>query len=219
MLHSVAVYVTPSIIRGSPRYPELVASRTDDQFLEAGRRTLRRYGYEGATVERIAEEAGVSRVTLHRRGVSRKSLLAAFAARVTAQYQSAMWPVITGPEDGRSRLHAALAALCDLAEENLDLLIALRAQSDRIFHEEAEEALTRSVFTAPFERVLRDGATDGSLRAVDPLEYATVLFNLVGWTYVHLRTGHGWPPERARHATFDVALNGLTQNSRDVVPP
>jgi hypothetical protein len=90
------------------------------------------------------------------------------------------------------------------------LLVALRAQSDGIFHrEDAEEALTRTVFTEPLEKLLRDGTADGSVRAVDPAEMATVLFNLVGWTYIHLRTGHGWKPERALRATLDPVLHGL----------
>jgi hypothetical protein len=97
-----------------------------------------------------------------------------------------------------------------LAEEHMGLLVALRTQSDGVFHEEGdEEALTRNVFTESLERILRDGAGDGSLRVADPLETATVLFNLVGGTYIHLRAGHGWSPERARRATLQPTLNGL----------
>lgn len=83
------------------------------------------------------------------------------------------------------------------------------AQSDVIFHRDEDEALTRTILTEPLERLLRDCAADGSLRAVDPVETATVLFNVVGWTYIHLRTGHGWQPERACSATLDPVLRGL----------
>ena len=92
------------------------------------------------------------------------------------------------------------------------LLVALRAQADAMFHREdddAEEAMTRSVFTDPLEKLLREGIADGSLREVEPLETATVLFNLVGWTYIHLRTGHNWKPERAQRATLEPVLHGL----------
>ena len=41
------------------------------------------------------------------------------------------------------------------------------------------------------------------------VETATVLFNLVGWTDIHLRTGHGGKPERALRATLDPVLHGL----------
>ena len=89
------------------------------------------------------------------------------------------------------------------------LLVALRAQSDGIFHRDEEEALTRTVFTEPLEKLLREGIADGSLRSVEPLETATVLFNLVGWTYIHMRTGHGWPPERASRSVLDPVWHGL----------
>jgi len=189
----------------------MATTRVDDALLDAGLRAFKSFGYQGATVERIATEAGLSRVTLHRRGVSRDTILGVLAERSAEQYRAAMWPALTAPGDARDRMALALAALCDAAEANLDLLVALRAQSDAVFHDESDrEALTRDVFTEPLERLLRDGAADGTLRAVDePVETATVLFNLVGWTYVHLRTGHRWKPARARAATLDVALNGV----------
>lgn len=182
----------------------------DAHLLDAARRAFSQHGWSGATIERIASEAGVSRVTLHRRGVTKDGLLAELVARGTEDYRRAMWPALTGDGTGGERLTQALGALCDQAEEQMALLVALRAQSDGIFHRDEEQALTRSVYTEPLEKLLRDGAADGSLRSdVDPLETATVLFNLVGWTYFHLRTGHGWPPERAKRATLDPVLRGL----------
>ena len=181
-----------------------------DPLLAAARRVFAEHGYGGATLERIATAAGVSRVTLHRRGVTRDGLLAELVAHATDDYRRTMWPALTADGSGAERLELALAALCQAAEEHMALLIALRAQSDAVFHqEEEEEALTRSVFTEPIERVLRDGIADGTVRDCDPIEMATVLFNLVGWTYIHLRTGHGWKPKRARRATLEPVLHGL----------
>lgn len=65
------------------------------------------------------------------------------------------------------------------------------------------------MFTEPVRRLLADGAADGSLRVPDPEQTATVLFNLVGHAYRHLRIGHGWEPERARPAVIDLALHGV----------
>lgn len=180
------------------------------ELLDAAARTFAEYGYANASMERIATEAGYSRVTLHRRGVTRDSLLGGLAARATDDYRRTLWPALTAPGDAAERLRLALTALCDVAERHMALLVALRAQSDAIFHRiDEDEALTRTVFTEPFERLLRDGAADGSLRDADPVETATVVFNLVGWTYIHLRTGHGWNPERALRATLDPVLHGL----------
>jgi hypothetical protein len=66
------------------------------------------------------------------------------------------------------------------------------------------------VFTAPLTRLLADGARDGTLEpGDDPEETAAVLFNLVGWTYRHLRTGHRWSAERARRGVARIALRGV----------
>ena len=183
----------------------------DALVLEGARRALQRHGPAGLTAERIAAEAGIARVTLHRRGLTKDRVLALLAEEATERYREAMWPVLTGPGAGRERLERALEVLCDLAEENLELLLALDAQANAtIFHErDQQEQLTRDVFTQPLERILRDGSADGTIRELDPLEMATVLFNLVGWTYIHLRSGHRWRPERARTATLEIALRGV----------
>jgi AcrR family transcriptional regulator len=188
----------------------MASATTHEDLLQAARCALSTYGYAGATIERIAAEAGVSRVTLHRRNVTKDGLLAELVARATEDYRRAMWPALTGVGTGAERLAQALEALCESAEEHMALLIAVRSQSDRVFHRDDQpEALTRAVFTEPLEKLLREGAADGSLRDVDPVETATVLFNLVGWTYIHLRNGHGWRPERALRATLDPVLHGL----------
>ena len=193
---------------------------TDPQLLEAARRAFTKHGYAATTVERIAEEAGVSRVTVYRRGLTKDALLAELVARGTEDYRRVMWPALTGEGTGAERLAQALTALCEAAEQNMALLLAVRAQSDRVFHrDDEEEAMTRSVFTEPLEKLLREGAADGSLREVDAIETATVLFNLVGWTYIHLRTGHGWRPERALRATLDPVLHGLLSTPSAGIAP
>jgi AcrR family transcriptional regulator len=184
----------------------------DRTLLDAARRAITAHGYAGATLARIAAEAGVSRMTLHRRAVTKAGLLNELVAEATDDYRRAMWPALTGTEPAAERLRRALDALCDAAEQHLALLVALRAQADRVFHEREDDdgvTLTRSVFTEPLEKLLREGAGDGTLRTVDAPEVATLLFNLVGWTYVHMRTGHGWRPERAREATVEVVMRGL----------
>jgi AcrR family transcriptional regulator len=186
-----------------------------DQVLAAGQRVFARFGYHGATAERIADEAGLSRVTLHRRGITKDTILAELSARAIDSYRAALWPALTSAGSGAERLETALEALCEQSEDNLELLVALRSQTDVVFHDEGDEPMTRSVFTEPLERLLRDGAQDGSLRDVDFPEVATVLFNLVGWTYVHLRTGHRWAPERASRDVLSIVLDGLKPCAED----
>jgi AcrR family transcriptional regulator len=183
---------------------------SDERLVEGADRALREVGWEEATLERIAEAAGVSRMTLHRRGVSREGLLGLLARSLEDEYRKALWPPLTAPGSGAERLEAALAAECDVVERHLELFEALSASTRAaVFHEQDERGLTRDVFVEPLRRIIADGATDGSLRETDPDETATVLFNLVGFTYRHLRAGHGWDAERARSGVLEIALNGL----------
>src|SRR5215212_3039534 len=130
-----------------PYIQRVAAPPLEHDLLAAGRRAFARHGFAGATMERIAAEAGVSQVTLHRRGVTKEGILAALVEQAIAEYRSALWPALTAPGTGRERLEVALAAIVGQTEANLDLLLAVRSQTDQVFHENAgEEALTRGVF-------------------------------------------------------------------------
>jgi AcrR family transcriptional regulator len=186
---------------------------SEEQVLEGARRVLTRLGANRATLEQIAKEAGVSRVTLHRRGVTRASILAELGERAAQSYREALWPALTAAGTGLERLELALGAICEVAEANLALLLALQQQSDAVFHDtnaaDGVEIATRSAFTDPLQRLLLDGQSDGTVRAIEPLETATLLFNQVGWTYVHLRAGHRWAPAKAKRAVVASALHGV----------
>jgi AcrR family transcriptional regulator len=182
----------------------------DDATLTGAHRAIERWGYGQATMERIAAEAGVSRMTLHRRGVTREGLLGALAERLEDEYRAGMWPALTARGTGRERLEQALAGYCDAVEANLEVLAALaEADHNAIFHEGGPRGLSKPWFTEPIRRLLQDGAADGSLVADDPDETATLVLNLVSWTYRHLRRGHGWSAERARDGVLRIALDGV----------
>jgi AcrR family transcriptional regulator len=190
--------------------PQGTSQGIDARLLDGARRALERHGWEGATLQRRADEAGVSRMTLHRRGVSRETLLAALAEQLEREYREALWPALTAPGTARERLELALDSLCGVVDGNLELLDALgHAERDVVFHEQRRPALTKSVFTEPVQRLLADGVAEGSLEVDDTEETATVLFNLVGHTYRHLRAEHGWSPERTRAAVLGLALRGV----------
>ncbi|MDO8186102.1 hypothetical protein Q5424_22395 [Conexibacter sp. JD483] len=202
----------------------------DEEALRRARDAIERDGWEAATMERLAGALGVSRMTLHRRGVRREHVLGALGTLLEGDYRRALEPPLTASGDGRARLALALTALCGVTEQNLALLAALdAAERDEIFHAPAADAaaepergaaaasgdgvLTQPAFTAPLQQLLQDGIADGSLR-LDPdetvAEAATVLFNLLSWTYRHLRLGHHWPPERAAAAVTRRALRSVS---------
>jgi AcrR family transcriptional regulator len=64
-------------------------ARADPQLLEATAAAITRWGLRDTTLERIGAEAGLSRATMYRRGLSRDVLVAAMVEQATAAYRSA----------------------------------------------------------------------------------------------------------------------------------
>jgi AcrR family transcriptional regulator len=186
---------------------------TDTDLLDAAAAVIAREGYAGLTLARLADEAGTSRMTLHRRQVTLPGVVAGLALRAAAEFQAALFPVLTGTEPARQRLGAALTAVFCVADRHLALLAGLFADDDGIFHAAPgpDGALpTDPVFVAPFAKILADGEADGTLRTQpDREEAATILFNTAGWGYVQLRHAQRWPPERAQDGVLWLVMTGL----------
>lgn len=177
----------------------------DENLLDATIRVLASHGWDGLTLERVAVEAGQSRPTLWRRGVTRESLVKALLGRLTDDYRRALWPILTASGPANERLAQAIDALCDVLDAHLPLLRA----SDTAFH--VAGRADSFAFEDPIERLLRDGQGDGTIVVRgDPRETALVLFNAVCWTYVHLRAAHDWTPEHARADLVGLLLGSLT---------
>ncbi len=182
----------------------------DEGIVDAAQALLLASGLSGLTIERLAEASGTSRMTLHRRGINRRTVVDALVRRAGEAYVAALWPALTAPGTGAERLAMALDAICATADDHLALLAGLFAEPDSPFHEPGDREdgrETDDLFVGPLARLLRDGALDGSLTPVpDPEETAAVVFNLVGWGYIHLRHAQGWPAARARPAVVRFAL-------------
>jgi AcrR family transcriptional regulator len=163
-------------------------------------------GFDGLTLERVAEAAGRARSTLWRRGLSRDVLIRALVGELAEDFRATMYPVLTSGGTGRERLVRGLEALCELLDRHLPLMLA----TDEAFHQETAPGVPPD-YLHPFIRFLREGAEDGSLPPVDdPLLAADVAFNAVAWPYVHLRGRHGWPAKRARSSIVGVVLDGIS---------
>jgi AcrR family transcriptional regulator len=62
-----------------------MSAAVPEAIVQGARRALELHGATGITLERIAAEAGVSRMTLHRRGVSKDDVLRELARRLEAR--------------------------------------------------------------------------------------------------------------------------------------
>src|SRR5258705_107900 len=84
-------------------------------LLAVAARLLHEEGWAALRLERIAEAAGVSRATVWRHGLTRRSVEQLLRGQLAADYQALMWEPLTMPGTGGQRFAAALRALCAVA--------------------------------------------------------------------------------------------------------
>jgi len=117
--------------RGWRRQRE-AAARNETAILDAARRVFRGGSVDAVDVREIARAAGVGVGTVYRRFGDKAGLLAAVVGEDERALQDA---VLSGPPPlgpgapARERLAAFLAALAELTEDNLDVLIAVDVAS------------------------------------------------------------------------------------------
>lgn len=187
-------------------------SDVDVEIVDAAIILITQHGLPALTIERLAETVGLSRMTLHRRGVTRPLVVDALLRRASESYTTALWPVLTSAGTARERLELALDGICATADDHLALLAGLFGAPESPFHQvsETDAIETHELFVSPLARLLRDGELDGTLRASgDPDTAAAVMFNVVGWGYVHLRHSQRWTADRARPAVIAFALDAV----------
>ena len=102
-----------------PRYERQVASDRREALVDAAIESLKRYGYEGLSVRRIAAEAGVSIGLINHHFPNKDTLVAesyrTFSRRLAANFEKAV--AVAGP-DPRARIRAYLNAF--FSGPNLD---------------------------------------------------------------------------------------------------
>jgi AcrR family transcriptional regulator len=175
----------------------------DPALRDATIHVLRGEGWDGLTLERVAEVAGRARTTLWRQGITRERLVGSLVAEVAADFRESMFPILTTAGSGADRLRQSLEALCDLIDRHLPLFVA----TDEVFHQDPEPG-KHPEYLRPLVQFLREGEADGSLNLrAELVETADVLFNAVAWTYVHMRGRHEWESTRARTTIVDLAVS------------
>ncbi len=177
----------------------------DEELRRATIAVLAERGFNGLTLERVAEVAGRARTTLWRQGLTRDELIGALVRELAEDFRSTMFAVLTSGGTGRKRLQRGLEALCDLLDRHLPLMLA----TDEAFHQDTGPGEPPD-YLHPFIQFVREGGDDGSLPGVDDaVATADIAFNAVAWPYVHLRGRHAWPPDQARTRVVDIVMNGV----------
>jgi AcrR family transcriptional regulator len=192
------------------------AARTKDEvlkdfrtrgILEAARRVIGELGYAEASMERIAQEAGVAKGTLYLYFENKEGLLDQALAYGLQELVDVMGEAVANADGALARLRAVVLAGVDHAREHRAFFQAVvDARHARPQREEPGARLHMDLIAG----LVGEGTRAGLLRAVDPQRTARLISHAMsGLVAESLLRGAPFPEEQDVDAMLDVIFHGL----------
>jgi AcrR family transcriptional regulator len=152
-----------------------------DLIFEAAECVFGQKGYERATMNEIAEEAGVSLKTLYATFESKHDLYAEIGQRRASAFYAAMRVAMEGDDDPRDRLSRAISAYTGFLYEHQNWLrIHLHGRVAWAFRPKDEATAARwDEGRDTFSKLLQDGMKAGVFYDGDPDEIALLVQTLM----------------------------------------
>jgi AcrR family transcriptional regulator len=168
-------------------------------------------GLDQTKIEEIADATGVPKATLYYYFSGKEDLLAFLLRDALAAMADAVAIAADGDGDARHRLSHVLTAQLDVMAQQPAVCRALIADLGRAGRIPDIAQAIADAFYRPIERVLREGAQEGSLRAVDdPTAAAVAIFGAVTISGLsHLVLAGGVPVPQVVRELTDLLLGGL----------
>lgn len=165
-------------------------------------------GYAAATVEAIAERAGVAKGTVFYNFGSKEGLFTALLEHGIRRLSDAMTQAARGQESPLGALDAVIMAQLRFFEEYAAFARVLLTEMWRTAWQETVATLRREVLGV-YADVLRRAVAEGVVRAdLDVETAATALFGMVLTTSIERRALHPARPVEQLHATLVNLVHG-----------
>lgn len=185
-----------------------------ERIAKAAAEVFAEKGVEKATLDEIAERAGVGKGTIYRR-IGSKDELVDFLLKTAAQSLTyAIGQGIKKKTDSLFQFKEAINALCDFYEENINLVMLLLPQCvpcAEIMQPKTKDelAILKDVFKT-LENILQRAVKGKKIRSVNPHMVAKgLIYFLNPYFYHHLRTELNLTKSEIAQFTIDLFLDGI----------
>jgi AcrR family transcriptional regulator len=124
--------------------PRLGAVQRREQLLRVACGIFAEHGYHGASMEQLAEAAGVSKPVLYQHFSSKQELYLAVVQDAVSAMEAVVRKALEGTADNRARIHGAIAAYFDfVGSRRFQLLFGSGELADAAVRAEVEGAEQR----------------------------------------------------------------------------
>lgn len=192
-------------------------SEKRERILKAAMEVFAEKGFENATVEEIAARAGVGKGTVYRRAGKKEDMISLLIETAAHLVSVNIKKQIAKKKDPLMQFKEVVSALCDIYEENLDLMMLIldRAtycasglEGNMKKSQNAVKEVAQLFQTT--EDVLRRAVKKREIRPVDTHAVMKGLFHFLDpFYYQYLRLKCNYTKGEIAQLAIDLFLNGL----------
>lgn len=163
-------------------------------------------GYRQTTLEKIAQQAGISKAALYRYVENKQELLCKIFLKVGAAYRAALEPMQTAPLPPAEKLRRAVRHLLQVISEHVALFAVFYKEEGNLPPKLRAQVIDmRQRNAAGVENILREGIEQGVFRPMDTRLVVQALLGMCAWL-------HKWySPQDERFDDVATAFLGLIE--------
>jgi AcrR family transcriptional regulator len=194
---------------------ELLKKFRADGILEAAIRVIAERGLEKATMEQVAEEAGISKATIYLYFRNKDDLYFHCVVDRFDRILTQLKEAVAGIDDPISRLEAIISVQTRAIESQRDFFRIFFTEKVGLFHDQSTELgrefdKRQREFAGLYMGPIKEGMDRGLLRRMDPVKAFYLLFSMVRGLAVHrVVRGDETPLMDDTGTILDVFLTGL----------
>jgi AcrR family transcriptional regulator len=198
----------------SEKCRELAVSAMKDGIIQAALEVLKQHGYEGLTMDRVAEVAGIAKGSLYHYFRNKQEL-------VTYLFEQTIEPAVLAGEEIFQQVVPAVAKLEAMVCMWFDYFSQHRALFDFLFRDPTvrELCLTsrrtkNGLAIDRFSAILQQGINEGVFRPLDVTYAAEMIIGSLQFVIERqLETGKSHPIEDSVRRLMDIVLLGIGNTS------
>jgi AcrR family transcriptional regulator len=187
---------------GSPRLRSI---------LESAAKLIYQKGYEGTSMQDIAEACGMTKAGLYHHVATKEALLLAIMHYGMDLFEEMVLDRVKHIADPLERLRATMARNIELVTHDASKEVTIILHEHQTLTGDAQKAINarKKKYVRFLEDSFREAMTKGRIRSVDPTIAAFSLLGSVLWTYKWYRVGGKLTPQQLTDGMIDVFFRGL----------
>jgi AcrR family transcriptional regulator len=180
-----------------------------DEIVRAAAAAFGEVGYRTATLDAIAERAGLSKVTLYRYVSSKEELLSLVVERTIATFRQGLRDIVEEHRPAEETLRRIVRFQVRLLTENLAFLTVFFAEESGLPAPMAAQASrAKREYDRTIERVVREGIAAGVIRELPPTLVVFGILGMCNWLHTWYRPGGKNTPAEIADVFVDLLEHG-----------